>query len=100
MIRPARVREVRRKMMRFLPGLDRFEDRLLLAGQTAGSPAMKSFGPSMSLARDLLEKGERETVIKYFEECATFWMHKDTLAQWTAQVRAGEVPKFGANLFY
>lgn len=76
------------------------KERLVLAGQTAGSPELKSFGPNMSLAKELLEKGERETVIKYFEECARFWMHKEKLDQWTAQVRAGEVPQFGANLVY
>jgi len=77
------------------------KERLVLAGQTAGSPALKTFGPNMSLAKELLEKGERDTVVKYFDECATFWKdHQEKLAQWTAQVRAGETPQFGANLLY
>jgi|SRR5215831_552284 hypothetical protein len=76
------------------------KERLALAGQTTGSPALKSFGPNMSLAKDLLEKGEREAVIKYFEECATFWTHKEKLDQWSAQVKAGETPQFGAALIY
>lgn len=76
------------------------KERLLLAGQTAGSPSLKSFGPNMSLAEDLLEKGERETVIKYFDECATFWMHKEKLDQWTSEVKAGHTPQFGPNLVY
>jgi hypothetical protein len=80
--------------------LQEAKDRLVLAGQTTGSPAMKSFGPNMSLAKELLEKGERETVVKYFEECAAFWQHQDKLARWTAQVKAGETPQFGANLVY
>jgi len=75
------------------------KSRLLLAGQTSGSPALKSFGPNMSLAKELLEKGEREAVLKYFEECAGFW--KDAkLDQWTAKVKAGDMPQFGANLVY
>jgi hypothetical protein len=81
--------------------LNEAKERLVLAGQTSGSPVLMSFGPNMSLAKELLEKGERETVIKYFEECATFWKdHQEKLAQWTAQVRAGETPQFGANLIY
>jgi len=76
------------------------KERLMLAGQTAGSPALNSFGPNMALAKELLDKGERETVIKYFQECAAFWMQKDKLDQWTAQVKAGETPQFGANLIY
>jgi tetratricopeptide (TPR) repeat protein len=75
------------------------KNRLLLAGQTSGSPALKGFGPNMSLAKELLEKGERETVLKYFEECGNFW--KDAkLDQWTAKVKAGDMPQFGANLSY
>jgi len=76
------------------------KERLVLAGQTAGSPALKSFGPNMSLAKELLDKGERETVIKYFQECAGFWTHKEKLDQWTALVKAGQTPEFGANLVY
>ncbi len=76
------------------------KERLVLAGQTTGSPAMKSFGPNMSLAKELLEKGERETVVKYFDECAAFWNDRGKLAQWTALVKAGETPQFGANLVY
>lgn len=76
------------------------KERLVLAGQTAGSPSLKSFGPNMSLAKELLEKGERDAVIKYFEECASFWKDQGKLAQWTTQVRAGETPQFGANLIY
>jgi len=76
------------------------KEQLMLAGQTAGSPSLKSFGPNMSLAKDLLDKGERDTVIKYFEECASFWKDGGKLSQWTTQVRAGETPQFGANLVY
>jgi len=32
-----------------------------------------SFGPNVSLAKDLLEKGERDTVVEYFEACKKFW---------------------------
>jgi hypothetical protein len=32
-------------------------------GKNRGSPVMNSFGPNLTLAKDLLEKGERDTVL-------------------------------------
>lgn len=62
---------------------------------------MDTFGPNMSLAKDLLEKGERDTVLQYFELCRRFWkMDHGQLDEWTRQVKAGKVPRFGANLVY
>jgi len=75
--------------------------RLLEAGESPGSPQMDSFGPNMSLAKDLLEKGERDTVLKYFGLCRKFWkMDYGQLKHWSNQVNAGEIPDFGANLVY
>ena len=55
----------------------------------------------MSLAKDLLEAGEKETVLQYFELCRKFWTsHGETLDDWTKEVKAGQVPQFGANLVY
>jgi hypothetical protein len=66
-----------------------------------GSPTLNSFGPNMSLARDLLAAGETMAVLAYFERCRTFWkMGGSRLDQWTAEVRAGKIPNFGANLRY
>src|SRR3954449_815428 len=39
---------------------------LLNAGRTKGSSQLDSFGPNMSLAEELLEKGEKDTVLQYF----------------------------------
>ena len=72
---------------------------LLEAGKSPGSPQMNSFGPNMSLAKDLLEKGERDTVLQYFELCRKFWtMDYGKLDEWSQEVRAGKIPRFGANL--
>ena len=77
------------------------KEYLLEAGKSPGSPQMNSFGPNMSLARDLLEKGEREEVLQYFELCRKFWkMGQEQLDQWTKDVKAGKTPDFGANLVY
>jgi len=74
---------------------------LIASGKTSGSPNLCSFGPNMSLAKDLLEHGEQETVLRYFDLCRVFWeLHGDLLDQWTQEVRAGKVPEFGANLIY
>ena len=76
---------------------------LLAAGRSPGSPVMNSFGPNMSLANDLLQKGEKDVVIQYLELCRVFWLKKcefGKLDRWEADIRAGHQPDFGANLVY
>lgn len=75
--------------------------RLLASAGSKGSPQMNTFGPNMRLARDLLEKGEAEVVLEYFDRCGEFWaMGKRDLARWTTAVKSGKTPDFGANLNY
>jgi Flp pilus assembly protein TadD len=77
------------------------DEFLLKAGQTPGSPQLNSFGPNMTLAKELLEAGEKDTVLRYFALCGKFWKSgTDRLDDWTKEVKAGLVPKFGANLAY
>jgi hypothetical protein len=74
---------------------------LLKAGKTKGSPQLDTFGPNMSLADELLKKGEKETVIEYFELCKKFWeMNDGRLDSWIAAIKGGGKPYFGANLNY
>jgi hypothetical protein len=105
--------------------LETARSRLLSSGNTPGSPQLNSFGPNMSLARDLLTDGAevpiaglarraarvprqnvtssdaRQTVLEFFDLCRVFWtMGGDRLQQWSQQVRAGVVPDFGSNLHY
>jgi hypothetical protein len=81
--------------------VDEAKQHLLAAGKTPGSPQLNSFGPNMSLAHDLLEHGERDAVIQYFDLCRKFWkMGQDRLDRWTKDAQAGQVPNFGANLAY
>ena len=76
-------------------------ERLLAAGATKGSPQLGSFGPNMTLVKELIAAGERDTVLKFFEQCGSFWkMERGRLAQWSAQVAKGEMPNFGGNLNY
>jgi hypothetical protein len=72
---------------------------LLEAGKTSGSPQLNSFGPDMTLASELLQKGEKDTVLEYFAECRKFWsMGAARLDMWTAAVRGGKSPDFTMNL--
>ena len=81
--------------------MEEAKTRLLAAGNTPGSPALGSFGPNMTLAKELLEIHQADTVLQYFDECAQFWKgHQDTLDGWRATVRRGEIPDFGSNLIY
>ena len=93
--------------------MDTAKAELLASGDTRGSPQLNSFGPNMSLAKSLLEKGETECVITYLERCGAFWQLKklaekrpalkpmaETLDRWIEQVMNGEIPEFGPNLLY
>ncbi len=102
---------------------------LMASGRTPGSPQLNSFGPNMSLVKDLLtgvpsaptlppqpSSPRRHTaaplrhtaspdldqsVLDFFDLCRVFWtMGGSRLDQWSQQVRSGVVPDFGANLFY
>jgi len=74
---------------------------LLLAGRTPGSPQLDSFGPNMSLARELLTMGRRETVLQYFDECKVFWRSDfGALTKWRIMIRLHLMPDFGANLLF
>ena len=74
---------------------------LIESGKTKGSPSLRTSGPSMSLANALLEKGQKDAVLEYFELCEKFWKSPPgmkKLEQWKAAVEAGITPDFGANL--
>ena len=74
---------------------------LIEAGQTPGSSALMNYGPNMSLAKDLLEKGERQAVLDYFDLIKKIWTtDSGRLEHWKQQVSNGKVPDFGPNLFY
>lgn len=77
------------------------KSHLLAAGLTPGSPALDTFGPNMALARDLLKQGAQDEVIQFLSECGRFWKMDDgRLSGWTAAIKQGKLPDFGANLNY
>jgi len=74
---------------------------LLAAGNTPGSPQLDSFGPNMTLASELLEKGESEVVLQYLGLCRKFWEDgRQQLDEWSADIRSGKTPDFSHNLNY
>lgn len=75
-------------------------EELLLAVKTPGSPQLDSFGPNMTLARDLIEKGQREPVIQFLVECKRFWYDHQKVDEWIKVIKSGEIPDFRANLLY
>lgn len=76
--------------------LELAKSHLIKAGHTLGGGTLTSFGPSMSLAKGLLEKGERDSVIQYLELCKKFWDYpQNPLDNWIQTIKAGGMPKFG-----
>jgi hypothetical protein len=55
------------------------------------APVLRSFGPDFRLARSLLELGERDAVLAYLTQCATFW-DRPRIATWLAAIERGEMP--------
>lgn len=71
---------------------------LASAAITGSSPHLQSFGPSMLLAKRLLEKGQQDTVLKYLDLCSVFW--KDihgNLEPWKTTIKKGGIPDFGRS---
>jgi hypothetical protein len=73
--------------------------QLQQAGHVTGGGTLTSFGPNMSLAKELLERGERDAVVQYLEACEAFWPNR-MLSQWIQTITGGGTPNFGANLTY
>lgn len=79
--------------------LGKAKSHILDSGRIPGSPQLNSFGPNMRLALALLQRGESQVVLEYFELCGKFWP-SPMLDEWRDQVRAGEIPDFAASLSY
>ena len=76
-------------------------EHLRLAGDTPGSPQLNSFGPNMTLARDLLLQEEWDPVYGYLEQCRAFWkLERGRIDRWQELVSSQRIPDFGANINY
>lgn len=74
------------------------KDYLLKAANTEGAKRYDS--PNMALAKELLERGERETVLEYLDLCSKFWNPKRSkVNEWKAEINDGHFPDFGRYLY-
>ena len=77
------------------------EEELIASANTPGSPQLNSFGPNMRLASELLKHGRNDVVLKYLNECKSFWeLGNDYINYWEYQINKGESPNFGGNIKY
>jgi len=55
----------------------------------------------MSLAKELVENGHADVVLRYLSICRKFWQSDNgKLDEWSAAIREGRTPEFGSNLRY
>jgi hypothetical protein len=56
----------------------------------------------MSLAKELLVKGQADPVLDYLAKCAELrWSGGDRLSLWSGEINSGRIPAFPAvSLFY
>lgn len=74
---------------------------LLKAANAPDSPILDAFGPNMQLAKELLEAGETEVVLEYFDLCGRFWKRgADKLKTWREAIKAGKKPDFSTHRLY
>jgi tetratricopeptide (TPR) repeat protein len=54
------------------------------------------YAPSMTLAKELLQQGEKDAVIEYLENCLALWPDgRSALQSWITDIRNGKIPNFG-----
>ena len=69
------------------------------SAKNGGSPQLGSFGPTMRLAKELVELGRTEEVIAFLHQCLAFWKTGNPWVEvWEKKIRRGLVPNFFMNL--
>lgn len=59
----------------------------------SGSATLSSFGPNMELAKELLERGDTESVLRYLVRCEQFWTSgKERITKWRSEIMNGNIP--------
>jgi hypothetical protein len=57
-------------------------------------------GPTMILAKELLERGENDAVLQYLQNCMSLWPRgEDVLNIWMTDIKKGKMPNFGNLAF-
>ncbi len=71
--------------------VEKAKGHLIEAGKCGGSPQLDSFGPDMTLANELLQRGETDAVAEYLGLCGGFWKRGATERR-IAAIQRGEKP--------
>lgn len=72
---------------------------LISSAASPGSPTLNSFGPTMILAKEVLEAGRRDAVESYLSGVERFWrMNNGELERWKKDLAAGRTPDFDMQL--
>ena len=68
---------------------------LLEAAKTTGAKSIQENGPDTSVARALLQRGERDAVVEYLTRFRELWPKGSAiLTRWETAIRAGRQPNF------
>ena len=71
------------------------KSHFLAAMATPGTPAIEQNGLDTSIARSLLQHGEREAVLEYFKRGRSLWPQgAQLISRWETTIRAGRMPNF------
>jgi hypothetical protein len=55
----------------------------------------------MSLAKALLEAGQKDAVIEFLDKCGKFWKYdRSKREKWISEIKDGKTPDFGPSLYY
>jgi hypothetical protein len=74
---------------------DAAKDHLIQAGKILASSPLTDDMPDISLAKALLERGEKTVVLEYFKLCRKSGHdEKGRLEQWANLIKKGEIPDF------
>jgi tetratricopeptide (TPR) repeat protein len=75
-------------------------EHLVDACKTTATPVLRSFGPDMTLATDLLQRGERQAVIEYLDACTRIWdTGRERLIRWKSEIERGAQPELKGAVF-
>lgn len=75
--------------------IERARQCLLASAHSGGYRELVEHGPNLTLADELLKRGEREVVVEYFEQLRVFWTQGGGLiTKWLEVIRSGGTPEF------
>lgn len=75
------------------------KQHLVASAKSAGSPVLCSSGPDVTLAKELLDRGESAVVVEFLKLCTNFWKTNDhRTEQWIYAIEHGQKPDFRFNL--